>query len=229
MEAIILAGGFGKRLSHVVPGVPKPMAPINGRPFLTYIFDYLSNNGVTHTILAVGYKADIIKEYFGKVYNGIKITYSFEDTPLGTGGAIKNALDYCKNKDIFIINGDTFFDVDLNEMKEFHVSKKSKLTLAVKLMANYDRYGSIITDNDKIKSFEEKKPTVQGKINGGIYLLNKSIFDSVCQKSFSFEKLILEAGNVDIYAFESEGYFIDIGVPKDYYKAQEDFLGLYKS
>ncbi len=223
MEAIILAGGFGTRLSHIVSDVPKPMALVNQKPFLEYIFNYLIDNSVKHVVLAIGYKGDIIKEYFGNNYKGIKITYSTEDTPLGTGGAIKKALDYCKNDDVFIINGDTYYDVNLKLMKDFHNNKESNLTIAVKLMHYFDRYGSVVIQDNKIIEFKEKRKTISGKINGGSYLINKSVLDRIEDESFSFEKLVLESGLVDLYAFESDGYFIDIGVPEDYCKAQEDF------
>lgn len=224
MQAIILAGGFGTRLTHIVSDVPKPMASVNGEPFLKYVFDYLLKNEVTRAVLAIGYKAEVIQKYFGDNYKGIKITYSIEDNPLGTGGAIKKALDYCYEDDIFILNGDTYFDVDLNEMKSFHGYKNSNLTVAVKLMTNFDRYGAVEIEDHIIKQFQEKKPTVQGKINGGTYLMKKRIIDSVDEESFSFEKVILENGMIDIYAFESDRYFIDIGVPEDYYRAQKDFV-----
>lgn len=224
METIILAGGFGTRLSHIVSDVPKPMAPLNGRPFLEYILDYLVKNKVKHTVIAIGYKGEIIKEHFGNLYRNLEITYSSEDTPLGTGGAIKQALKYCKESDVFIINGDTYFDVDLSSMKEFHESKNSNLTIAVKLMNNFDRYGSVIINNDKVLKFEEKKKTIKGKINGGIYLLKQRIFDSILEDSFSFEQKVLGDAYYDIFAHDSEGYFIDIGIPKDYEKAKRDFL-----
>lgn len=223
MEAIVLAGGFGTRLSHIVSDVPKPMATVCGQPFLKYIFEYLSQNGVNHIILAVGYKSEIIQEHFCDNYNGISITYSLEDTPLGTGGAIKKALECCKENDVFIINGDTYFDVDLKKMKAFHSEKDSNLSIAVKSMSNFERYGVVVIEDNKIKKFEEKKPTLKGKINGGVYLINGKIMSAVNENSFSFEKVILESGLVDIYAFESNGYFIDIGVPEDYYRAQIDF------
>lgn len=228
MEAIILAGGFGTRLRHTVSNVPKPMAPVNGKPFLQYIFDYLLDNGIRSVILAVGYKAEIIQQYFGTSYKGIKITYSMENVPLGTGGAIKKALKYCYNKDVFIINGDTYFDVDLKQMKKFHENENSKLTLAIKSMKNFDRYGSVNIVDNMVRTFEEKKPIVQGKINGGTYLLNRRIMDCIDQQSFSFEKIVLESKNTHIYAFESKGYFIDIGVPEDYYKANKDFVSRWK-
>ncbi|NLK96424.1 MAG: NTP transferase domain-containing protein [Clostridiales bacterium] len=223
MEAIVLAGGFGTRLSHIVSDVPKPMAPVCGQPFLKYIFDHLLKNGVNNIILAVGYKAEIIQQYFGNNYNGINITYSCEDTPLGTGGAIKKALKFCKEDNVFIINGDTYFDVDLKKMKSFHSEKDSELSIVVKPMNKFERYGAVVIENDKIKRFEEKKSTLKGKINGGIYLINSKMMNAVDEKSFSFEKVILESGLVEIYAFESNGYFIDIGIPEDYYRAQIDF------
>lgn len=223
MEAIILAGGFGTRLSHIVTDVPKPMAKVSGHPFLNYIFEYLLQNDIKHIILAVGYKAKTIQDYFGNNYKGIPITYSMEDTPLGTGGAIKKAISYSKGDNTFIVNGDTYFDVDLKNMNTFHHDNNSDISIAVKPMSNFERYGSVVIDGNRIKKFEEKKPTLKGKINGGIYLINNKILNSVKEESFSFEKVVLESGLVPIYAFESNGYFIDIGVPEDYYKAQEDF------
>lgn len=223
MEAIILAGGFGTRLSDIVSDVPKPMASVNSQPFLKYIFNYLLENGVKHVILAIGYKAETIQEFFGDFYQDIKVTYSIEGTPLGTGGAIKKALECCKDEEVFIVNGDTYFDVNLKEMKNFHREKKSYLTVAIKSMSDFDRYGSVIVKDNKIVQFVEKKKTIQGKINGGTYLLNQKIFDSMKRDFFSFEKVILENGGYEIYAFESNGYFIDIGIPEDYYKAQKYF------
>lgn len=224
MEAIVLAGGFGTRLSHIVADVPKPMAPVNNRPFLEYLFDYLGENGVTHIVLAIGYKGNVIRDYFGCSYKDIRITYSVETSPLGTGGAIKKALKVCSNRDVFIVNGDTYFNVDLYNMREVYVNTESHLTLAVKLMSDFDRYGSVEICDGKILKFKEKTKTLEGKINGGIYLLNKSIFDSVSEEVFSFEEIILENTGKDIFAYESEGYFIDIGVPDDYEKVQRDFM-----
>ena len=219
MEAIVLAGGFGTRLSTVVSDVPKPMAPINGRPFLEYLLNDLSEKGINRVILAVGYKKEIIKSHFKEKYKNIDIIYSDEDIPLGTGGAIKKALTLAKGEDIFVINGDTFFDVSLKEMYQFHKKNNSKLTLAIKEMEKFDRYGSLILEGDKIIKFEEKKYIDKGYINGGIYLINKELLKKE-EESFSFEKEILENEKfmIEKYGYKSEGYFIDIGVPKDYYK-----------
>ncbi|MDQ4678449.1 sugar phosphate nucleotidyltransferase, partial [Stenotrophomonas maltophilia group sp. RNC7] len=134
MEAIILAGGFGTRLRHIVSDVPKPMAPVNDKPFLEYILNYLSKYNFSKVIMAVGYKSDLIKEHFGNSFKGIKIEYSEEVIPLGTGGAIKKAVSICKDEEIFIINGDTFFDVNLREMKAIHGDSSCDITIAAKEM-----------------------------------------------------------------------------------------------
>lgn len=221
LEAIVLAGGFGTRLKEVVSDVPKPMAPVNGKPFLEYLLKDLSKKGIKHAILAVGYKKEIIKEYFKNRYENIEITYSEELTPLGTGGAIKKALKLAKEEDVFIVNGDTFFDIDLKGMKEFYTEKKSTLTVAVKEMENFDRYGSLVIKENRIIEFEEKKKKDSGKINGGIYLIKKDLLDRIEKENFSFEKEILEAKKVEKYSYESKGYFIDIGIPEDYYLFKE--------
>lgn len=223
MEAIVLAGGFGTRLSTVVSDVPKPMAPINGRPFLEYLLDDLNEKGISRVILAVGYKKEIIKSYFKKKYKNIDIIYSNEDIPLGTGGAIKKALILAEDENIFIINGDTFFDVNLKEMYQFHKKNNSKLTLAIKEMEKFDRYGSLILEGDKIIKFEEKKYVDKGYINGGIYLINKELLKKEEKENFSFEKEILENEKfmIEKYGYEAEGYFIDIGIPQDYYKFEK--------
>lgn len=226
MEAIILAGGFGTRLSHIVPDVPKPMAQVNGEPFLKYIFEYLLKNGVSHVVLAVGYKHESIENYFGKDYKGIKITYSIEDSPLGTGGAIKKAISRCEEEDVFVLNGDSYFGIDLDKLKEFHQIHGSKLTIAVKALSNFARYGSVVIEDHVIKEFVEKKPAAYGRINAGTYLMKRDLFHSIDEEAFSFEKRILESGLVSIYAYESTAYFIDIGVPEDYYKAQADYSQL---
>jgi len=228
MEAIVLAGGFGTRLAHIIQDVPKPMALVCGKPFLEYNFDYLKKNNVEKIILAVSYKRDNIISYFGNNYNGIEIDYSIEEFPLGTGGGIKQALQLCSGEDIYIINGDSFFDVDLAEMMEFHYKNKADITIATKRMAKFDRYGTIDVRKGEITSFNEKKYTESGLINGGIYLIKKEVFTRLDKTNFSIEKDIFENETLGLkqFSFESDGYFIDIGVPEDYYRAQEEFSKL---
>lgn len=226
MEAIILAGGFGTRLSHIVSDVPKPMAPVNGKPFLTYVLDELNESNITNIVMAVGYMHEKISEYFGESYKKCAIRYSVEDKPLLTGGAIKKALSECHDEDICIVNGDTFFDVDMTEMMKIHLENHSDLTIAVKDMRNFDRYGTVKIDKDRIIGFDEKRPMKQGLINGGVYIIKRNLLDNMAQDTFSFERDVMEKGVqvLNIYAFKSDGYFIDIGVEEDYKKAQIDFI-----
>jgi len=226
-EVIILAGGLGTRLRNVVQNVPKPMANINGKPFLEYLLNYLAFYNIEHVILAVGHKSNVIKKHFKNRFKDILITYSEEKELLGTGGAIKQSLEFTDSEDVLILNGDTFFDVDLKNFYQLHKDKNSNLTLALKEMKNFDRYGVIEIDNTyKITAFLEKKYRNKGLINGGIYLLNKEFFQSLnLPKKFSFEKDFMEKYYKDFqfYGMPFFSYFIDIGIPEDYEKAKRDF------
>lgn len=227
-EAIVLAGGFGTRLQSVVNDVPKPMAPIKGKPFLTYLLDYLKEFDFTHIILSVGYLHEKIESYFGNSYNEMKISYAYEDAPLGTGGGILNALQKCHTENVVVLNGDTLFRVDFRCLERLYMQHKTNFSVVLRMVENTSRYGSVsIDDNGKIVGFVEKQSSFgKGTINGGIYMLNKSLFTgfSVGQK-FSFEKDIMERmySEQEFYAYVSDGYFIDIGIPEDYQRAQREF------
>ncbi|HEH4843397.1 TPA: nucleotidyltransferase family protein, partial [Campylobacter jejuni] len=184
MQAIILCGGLGTRLKSVIKDIPKPMAPINDKPFLEFIFEYLKKQGIKEVILAVSYKYEVIQEYFKDEFLSIKIKYSIEKEPLGTGGAIKEALKFIKNE-AYVLNGDTFFDIDLTKLK----LNGNRICLALKQMNDFDRYGTVNVDKHGfVISFEEKVFKKQGLINGGIYLLTKDIFNEFdLEKKFSFE------------------------------------------
>ncbi|WP_230410038.1 sugar phosphate nucleotidyltransferase [Candidatus Kuenenia stuttgartensis] len=173
MEAIILAGGYGTRLQSVIKDIPKPMADINGRPFLSYLMDYLLCQNIRKILLSVGYKHEIIKNYFGLRYKNLDIEYVIEDKPLGTGGAIKEALKWVEGDDVVVLNGDTFFYLELKKLIEFHLAQDAILTIAVKLMHNFDRYGTVVLKEGKIINFEEKTFKAAGYINGGVYVIKK--------------------------------------------------------
>ena len=225
MEAIILAGGKGTRLQSVVSDVPKPMAPVNGKPFLEYVMNHLADFGISRVILSVGYKHKCIMEYFKHEYRDMEIEYAVEEKPLGTGGAIKLALGKCNEDRVFILNGDTFFDVDYKAMRAFSESAKSPLVMAVCEMENFDRYGSLDIVNGHVAAFKEKKFCSKGFINGGIYDVSRYILDDVDENVFSFEKDFLERNYMilNIPIFISTGYFIDIGIPKDYFRVNDYF------
>jgi D-glycero-alpha-D-manno-heptose 1-phosphate guanylyltransferase len=229
-EAVILAGGFGTRLKNIVKEVPKPMALIKDAPFLSYILDQLYKYKFEKVILAAGYKYDVIESFFGSSYKNIRIVYSIEKEPLGTGGAIFKAAGLIDSDNYFILNGDTFFDVDLESMEKMFQKGNSGLMVALKPMVNFERYGAVVTDNTKIVSFNEKKFCKNGLINGGIYMVNKNwLEERFVGKVFSFERDILEnrVSKDDISYFISDTYFIDIGIPADYIRASEELPGLF--
>ncbi len=229
-EAIILAGGFGTRLQSVVNDVPKPMAPINHEPFLNYVFDYLKHYHIEHVVLSTGYLADKITDYYKNQFNGISISYTKEMNPLGTGGGIRLAMEQCTKKDILVLNGDSFFDVNLNRYYNQHTSFHSDCSLALRKVNNAARYGTIKLGNGFIKSFKEKDNIEQpGLINGGVYILNRELYlgKTIANEAFSIEKDFFEKriNELNLLGFEYDGYFIDIGIPEDYKKAQDDFKG----
>lgn len=227
MEAIVLAGGFGTRLAQVVRDVPKPMAPVAGKPFLVYLVEGLISQGVDRIVMAVCYKKECIIDFFGSRYKGAEILYSVEDMPLFTGGAVKQALNFCKEKRVFVFNGDTYFPVDLCKMRNYAETQNKSAVIAVKEMFDFDRYGKVeVNDSGVITAFFEKAPCRHGWINGGIYDLRTDCLtdypDAFGLEQECFSQL-LRAG--EIAAFPSKGFFIDIGVPEDYERAQVIFGG----
>ncbi len=226
MIAIILVGGKGKRLQSEVGALPKPMAPIGDKPFLEKLLFNLNKNGFKKVILSTGYNSDVIKKYFSTKYKDINISYSHEETPKGTGGAIKQALNTLEHEsNIFILNGDTFFDINFKQMNEWHTHNNFLISIALKKMYKFDRYGCINLDkNNKVIQFNEKQYLDEGLINGGIYLTSSHILNALPPRDiFSFENDFLEKNNImyDFGGYESDSFFIDIGIPEDYKLARE--------
>ena len=225
MEAVVLAGGFGTRLAGIVKDVPKPMAPVAGRPFLEYILDSLLAQGVDRIVLAVCHKKECIMEHFGASYHGAAIAYSEETTPLLTGGAIRKALEQCREEQVFILNGDTYFDVDLRTLREFSKRRDMPVVIAVKEMTDISRYGTLeLSEDGTISGFAEKQPCLKGLINGGVYDIRRTALREY-PEAFSFEEVYMpaaikarKAGGVVF-----DGFFIDIGIPEDYARAQKLF------
>ncbi|HOX75284.1 MAG TPA: nucleotidyltransferase family protein [Bacteroidales bacterium] len=223
MEAIILAGGMGTRLKDVIPSIPKPMAPVAGKPFLYYIFDWIREYPIDRIILSVGYKAESISKYFGNSVFDIPVEYVVEKKPLGTGGALKLASERAEGNNILIVNGDTWFPVDISKLTAFHIEIDSKFTVALKRMTDFDRYGTVELDNNRILRFNEKRYCSEGLINGGIYIAKRRFIKSwQMPDKFSLEKDILEkeAGKSILKGIVFDEPFLDIGVPEDYMRAE---------
>ena len=225
-EAIILAGGLGTRLREAVPDLPKCMAPVAGKPFLSYVIDALRMQGIQRFVFSLGYKWEMIDAYLKEQYPTLLYVNSIEDEPLGTGGAIQLALQHCTTKHVLVANGDTLFKFDLKSLYKTHETNNAAYTLALKKLYLFERYGVVEkSENGLITSFQEKRFYESGLINGGIYLIDKERFiQKNLPQKFSFEKDYLEqtVNEQQLYGAISDGYFIDIGVPEDYNKAQYD-------
>lgn len=232
-ECIVLAGGLGTRLRDVVPDLPKCLAMANGKPFLHYVFRYLEKHQVQQVILALGYKHELITDWCSRHKQlPFSLSYSVEEEPLGTGGAVKKALEHASEKEVLILNGDTLFNVEVRALEDFHRQHSAALTLALKPMENFDRYGVVKLDEDgRIISFEEKKHYRSGLINGGLYLVNKPAFSSLpLPEKFSFEKDYLEryAPAERFFGYKTDDYFIDIGIPEDYRRVQTEIRQIFE-
>ena len=223
LEAIILVGGLGTRLKSVVPDRPKPLADIGGAPFLYYLMTSLGRAGVRSVVLAAGYKFDLFND-FRDIELGVEnVEISVEESPLGTGGAIKKAFNLVQGSHALVLNGDSFFDVNYNEFCRFHKSLGNEISIACLKIADVSRYGSIIYNRNVITGFSEKGKKGSGYINGGIYLVNRSALGCMEEGQFSFESFLsihAPDGNFGIY--KHDGYFIDIGIPEDYQRANKE-------
>ena len=230
MIAIILAGGKGTRLRSQVDDRPKPMADIDGKPFLFYLLSYLSTLEFEKIILSVGYLGQQIIDYFGNEFKGMAIEYEYEIAPMGTGGAVKLSLTHTDEPLVFVLNGDSFCRFDPKVLINTAKGNECEAVLACCPVDNIHRYGGVSISDGVIVSFNEKGASGPGVINSGIYLMRRD-----CLDSFAFEaRFSLEE---DFFAFESvkgtlradvlDSYFIDIGTPEDYLRLQTEIESIY--
>jgi D-glycero-alpha-D-manno-heptose 1-phosphate guanylyltransferase len=227
-EAIILAGGMGTRLKDAVPDLPKALAPVNGHPFILYQLDLLDRWGFNKAVLAVGYKHARIIQQIGASYKSLSIEYSIEETPMGTGGAVLKALQHVNSYLAFILNGDTYFDVNLQRLYDFRQIKEADLCMTIHFENNCRRFGSVEFDNNnRVISFHEKgNGPDEGYINGGVYLARKDyLLHFGLPEKFSLEKDFFQQyyTTEEFYAMRCFSYFRDIGTPEDFKKAQDEF------
>jgi D-glycero-alpha-D-manno-heptose 1-phosphate guanylyltransferase len=223
MQAIILAGGLGTRLRSVVPDLPKPMAPVAGRPFLAWVLDRLVDAGFECVVLAVGYRHAFIRDHFGEDYRGMALRYSVETTPLGTGGAMRLAADHVTTLPVFVLNGDTYLELDYRAMLAAHQQSAASLSVAACHVPDVSRYGALEIEENHISRFLEKGRVGPGVINAGVYLLGSDILQQLpINQPFSFEQQLLvpRVHEIRPFAFLNQGRFIDIGIPDDLVRAQ---------
>ena len=225
MQAILLCGGMGTRLRSVVSDRPKPMADICGKPFSQYLLEMLRDKGITEVIFALGYMGEMIEEYFrdGSAF-GLKIAYSYEEEPLGTGGAIRNALPKILEEEVLVLNADTYFPMDYQGLYRFHQENDGDFSLATRAVPDISRYGAVRRDaagrilawNEKL---EDGGQPLAGEINGGIYVMKKSLIAEIPEGKQSLEQDCIPkwlSEGKRIFGLPFEGYFMDIGIPKDY-------------
>ncbi len=223
MKAIILAGGFGTRLKQVLPNVPKPMADINGEPFLEVLIRYLKTQGFNEFVLSIHHMSEQITEHF-KGERGI--SFAIEEEPLGTGGAILHSIKQAGvTGNVAVLNGDSFLQIDYKEFFKAHEFKN--LSLALREVEDTERYGRAEVDGTVITDFREKGVKGKGLINTGYYIINAYwMLKQNLPEKFSFELdfLLPRIKEITPGYFTVENYFIDIGIPEDYAKAQKQLI-----
>ncbi len=227
MQAILLAGGLGTRLRSVVSDRPKPMALIQGRPFMEYVIKELVGQAIDHIIFAVGYKGSMVEEYFGDGSAfGVRASYAYEETLLGTAGAIKNAARHMTDQEVFVLNADTFYRLDYCRLTRQKKEMALDMALVLREVEDVSRYGQAVLTHGRLTGFNEKTAgQARGTINGGVYLLSRDLIDSIPQGKVSLEQEMIPqwlSEGKKLGGFVNDGYFIDIGIPQDYYRFMED-------
>ncbi|HIX16050.1 MAG TPA: nucleotidyltransferase family protein [Candidatus Hungatella pullicola] len=228
MQAVLLAGGLGTRLRSVVSDRPKPMALIEGRPFMEYVVRELKKHGITEIIFAVGYKGSMVEEYFKDGSQlGIQVSYAYEETLLGTAGAIKNAGRLVTEERFFVLNADTFYQIDYSRLTLLCQERDLDMALVLREVSDVSRYGQAVLKDSWLTAFDEKVAESRpGTINGGVYLMKRSLLDEIPEGKVSLEHDMipkwLHSGDKKLGGIVNDGYFIDIGVPKDYFRFIED-------
>jgi len=223
MEGIILAGGLGTRLRSRLSNLPKVMAPVAGRPFLEILLNRMVAAGCARIILSVGYLHRVISDAYGNSFQSAELIYAVEETPLGTGGAIRLALGLTRESSILVLNGDTFLELDLRSFLDAHLAAGKPLSLAITEVTDVARYGGVLTDGDSVSGFVEKGRVGAGWINGGVYALQREFpWPDHLPRRFSFENdlLVPMVGSLKPLAFRCRGHFLDIGIPEDLDRAE---------
>jgi D-glycero-alpha-D-manno-heptose 1-phosphate guanylyltransferase len=227
VTVLILAGGLGTRLQSSLPNRPKVLAPVVGRPFLSYLMDQLISSGFGHVILCTGYRGEQVKQAFGDNYKGLDIQYSNEPEPLGTGGALRYGLPLIATDWALVTNGDSYVDFNLKDFLTWHFENDLHVSIVLAYVADTDRYGRVeVKEDGRIVKFDEKGASHgPGWVNAGVYILNRSILETIPSgQPFSLEREFFPfLINRDLYGFRSKAAFIDIGTAESYASADQFF------
>jgi D-glycero-alpha-D-manno-heptose 1-phosphate guanylyltransferase len=223
--AVVLAGGLGTRLRSAVPGVPKPLAPIRGRPFLDRLLRHWRLKGIDHFVLSVGYKHEMIQERYGSQFEGVEITYNVEPSLMGTGGGVLLSAPQDQQR-FLLLNGDTYFDVDLPKLEDVHEQNNASVTFSVFRSDDSARYMAIeLSEDDRVSAFGSAPKHSSFLVNGGVYLIETAVLEPffpvtqpVSLESEIFPSLLQNKAR--LFGLEQKGRFIDIGVPQDFEYAQ---------
>lgn len=228
-EAIVLVGGLGKRLRGVVTDVPKPLAPVAGRPFLAWVLEALEAGGVRRAVLAAGHMADVVQSTIGTRWGAMEIVTAIEPAPLGTGGAVRFAARSLLGDSAHVVNGDTFLRYDPRALERVTREAGAAIGIALARVPDVARYGAVEVRDGRVVRFHEKGETGPGRINAGCYFLTAPAFAALPEgPAFSFESEVLPQASMrgEVAAFDATRDFIDIGVPEDYARAQQWFTHL---
>ncbi len=224
----VLAGGMGTRLRSVVADRPKVLATVHNRPFLAYLLDQVAGAGVRETVLLTGYMADLVQQQFGSKYVGMDLSYSEEPEPLGTAGALRNALPLLTRPTVLVLNGDSYCDLDLTTYFERHQNSGAEISLALTAVPDASRFGKVrLSSEDRVVGFEEKQANAgPGWINAGVYLLGRRLIEEIpATGALSLERDLFPmwAAAGRCLGFKTTGKFLDIGTPKSYAEAESFF------
>lgn len=227
ITAAILAGGTGTRLRAVIADRPKVLAEAGGRPFITYLLDQLAGQGFRRVVLLTGYMGNLVRERLGQRYGEMELLYSQEDLPLGTAGAIVQALPLLISETVLVLNGDSYCQTDFQESLAWHSEKGAQATLVLTHMEKVARYGQVtVGERGRIEEFCEKRATAEaGWINSGVYWFERAVLAALPRREpLSLEKEVLRSWiGKGLYGYLGRGGFLDIGVPEDYARAGEFF------
>jgi mannose-1-phosphate guanylyltransferase len=231
MQALVLAGGEGTRLRPLTLTIPKPVMPLAGRPFLSFMLDWLRGHGADEVILSCGFLSDGVRRVLGDIYEGMRLRYAIERQPLGTAGPVRLAHDEgLLDERLLVLNGDVLTDMDLSAEIAQHERTGARATLALTAVEDVASYGVVPTDDEgRVEAFLEKTegPAPTNRINAGAYVIERDVAESIpAGRAVSFEREVFPAMVGDgLYGWSAEGYWIDIGAPDRYLEATYDLLG----